>query len=296
MPLWNLTLEKVEDLVTEKEEKEAEVALLRGTTDKDLWFTDLDALEENLDQLEDDDVAHIRNGAYGIYRMEKIHSEGDDSPSLAYAPTVKSAEVERTIETLTMEVEQIMKGNYDHFMKKEIHEQPDAIKQTMRGRVVFDPDGTTVQRVFLGGMVDYLGTIRRSRRIILCGCGTSYHSAIAVRQPMEELTELPVTLELASDVLDRQCPFFRDDSIIFISQSGETADTLRALEYAKSKGALCIGIVNGMLQNALSPYCLYVVHGQPNQCGNLPGSDGISPHPPPIPLFYTPIDRIGHNF
>ena len=61
---------------------------------------------------------------------------------------------------------------------------------------------------------------------------------------MEELTELPVTLELASDVLDRQCPFFRDDSIIFISQSGETADTLRALEYAKSKGALCIGIVN----------------------------------------------------
>ena len=194
--------------------------------------------------LEDDDVAHIRNGAYGIYRMEKIHSEGDDSPSLAYAPTVKSAEVERTIETLTMEVEQIMKGNYDHFMKKEIHEQPDAIKQTMRGRVVFDPDGTTVQRVFLGGMVDYLGTIRRSRRIILCGCGTSYHSAIAVRQLMEELTELPVTLELASDVLDRQCPFFRDDSIIFISQSGETADTLRALEYAKSKGALCIGIVN----------------------------------------------------
>ena len=194
--------------------------------------------------LEDDDVAHIRNGAYGIYRMEKIHSEGDDSPSLAYAPTVKSAEVERTIETLTMEVEQIMKGSYDHFMKKEIHEQPDAIQQTMRGRVVFCPDGTTVERVFLGGMVDYLGTIRRSRRIILCGCGTSYHSAIAVRQLMEELTELPVTLELASDVLDRQCPFFRDDSIIFISQSGETADTLRALEYAKSKGALCIGIVN----------------------------------------------------
>ena len=65
-----------------------------------------------------------------------------------------------------------------------------------------------------------------------------------MRVRKEELTELPVTLELASDVLDRQCPFFRDDSIIFISQSGETADTLRALEYAKSKGALCIGIVN----------------------------------------------------
>ncbi|CEF98105.1 Glucosamine-fructose-6-phosphate aminotransferase, isomerising [Ostreococcus tauri] len=195
--------------------------------------------------LEDDDVAHIQNGAYGIYRMERVHHEdGVESPSLAYAPTVNSAEVERTVETLTMEVEQIMKGNYDHFMKKEIHEQPDAMTQTMRGRVVFEPDGKTVQRVFIGGMVDYLSTIRRSRRIILCGCGTSYHSAIAIRSLMEELTELPVTLELASDVLDRQCPFFRDDSIIFISQSGETADTLRALEYAKSKGALCIGIVN----------------------------------------------------
>jgi glutamine---fructose-6-phosphate transaminase (isomerizing) len=194
--------------------------------------------------LEDDDVAHIHNGGYGIYRMERVHCEGDDSPSLAYGPTVQSAEVERTIETLTMEVEQIMKGNFDHFMQKEIHEQPDAVGQTMRGRVVFEDDGKTVQRVFLGGMADYLSTIRRSRRIILCGCGTSYHSAIAVRQLMEELTELPVTLELASDVLDRQCPFFRDDSIIFISQSGETADTLRAMEYAKSKGALCIGIVN----------------------------------------------------
>ena len=70
-----------------------------------------------------------------------------------------------------MEVEQIMKGNFDHFMQKEIHEQPDAVGQTMRGRVVFEDDGKTVQRVFLGGMTDYLSTIRRSRRIILmCSC------------------------------------------------------------------------------------------------------------------------------
>ena len=61
---------------------------------------------------------------------------------------------------------------------------------------------------------------------------------------MEELTELPVTLELASDVLDRQCPFFRDDTCVFISQSGETADTLKAMQYAKDRGALCLGIVN----------------------------------------------------
>ena len=105
-------------------------------------------------------------------------------------------------------------------------------------------EGKTAERVFLGGMVNFVSTIRRSRRIILCGCGTSYNSAIAVRQLMEELTELPVTLELASDVLDRQCPFFRDDTCVFISQSGETADTLKAMQYAKERGALCVGIVN----------------------------------------------------
>uniref|UniRef100_A0A7S0S9L1 glutamine--fructose-6-phosphate transaminase (isomerizing) n=2 Tax=Mantoniella antarctica TaxID=81844 RepID=A0A7S0S9L1_9CHLO len=193
--------------------------------------------------LEDDDVAHLQNGGYGIYRMERIPSTGIESP-VSYEPTVQSAEVERAVETLAMEVEQIMKGNFDHFMQKEIHEQPDAMTQGMRGRMVLSACGQVVERVFLGGMVNFVSTIRRSRRIILCGCGTSYHSAIAVRQLMEELTELPVTLELASDVLDRQCPFFRDDTCIFISQSGETADTLKAMQYAKERGALCVGIVN----------------------------------------------------
>ena len=142
-----------------------------------------------------------------------------------------------------MEVESIMKGEFDHFMQKEIFEQPEAISSTMRGRLVLDILGAA-ERVMLGGMSQFAATIRRSRRIILCGCGTSYNSAIAIRQLFEELTELPVTLELASDVLDRRCPFFRDDTCIFISQSGETADTLKALEYAKAKGALCVGIVN----------------------------------------------------
>jgi len=87
-------------------------------------------------------------------------------------------------------------------------------------------------------------TIRRSRRIIFCGCGTSYNSCVAARPVMEELSELPVQLELASDMLDRACPIFRDDTVVFVSQSGETADTLRALEYAKGRGALCVGITN----------------------------------------------------
>ena len=148
--------------------------------------------------LEDDDVAHLHNGGYGIYRMEKSKPTSGTSSPVHYEPTVQSAEVERTVETLQMEVEQIMKGSFKHFMQKEIHEQPESMVQTMRGRMVTCDEGKTAERVFLGGMVNFVSTIRRSRRIILCGCGTSYNSAIAVRQLMEELTELPVTLELAS--------------------------------------------------------------------------------------------------
>ncbi|PIO53886.1 SIS domain protein [Teladorsagia circumcincta] len=78
----------------------------------------------------------------------------------------------------------------------------------------------------------------------MVACGTSYNSAIACRQILEELSELPVVLELASDFLDRQTPIFRDDVCIFVSQSGETADTLMALRYCKPRGALLIGVTN----------------------------------------------------
>ena len=111
--------------------------------------------------LEDDDVAHLHDGGYGIYRMERILSNGIESP-VNYEPTVQSAEVERTVETLKMEVEQIMKGNFKHFMQKEIHEQPEAMMQGMRGRMVVSDDGKTAERVFLGGMVSFVSTIRRS--------------------------------------------------------------------------------------------------------------------------------------
>lgn len=96
----------------------------------------------------------------------------------------------------------------------------------------------------LGGIKDYIPEIKRCRRLMLIGCGTSYHSAIATRQLLEELTELPVMVELASDFLDRTTPVFRDDVCFFISQSGETADTLMALRYCKARGALIVGITN----------------------------------------------------
>lgn len=138
-----------------------------------------------------------------------------------------------------MEIQEIMKGSYDYFMQKEIFEQPESVVNTMRGRVNF-----VNKTVTLGGIKEYVPEIKRCRRLMLIACGTSYHSAVATRQLLEELTELPVMVELASDFLDRNTPIFRDDVCFFISQSGETADTLMALRYCKQRGALIVGITN----------------------------------------------------
>ncbi|XP_073848273.1 glutamine--fructose-6-phosphate aminotransferase [isomerizing] 2-like isoform X7 [Musca autumnalis] len=173
--------------------------------------------------LEDDDVAAVRDGGLSIHRLKK----STDDPHA------------REITTLKMEIQQIMKGNYDYFMLKEIFEQPESVVNTMRGRVRFDTN-----TIVLGGIKDYIPEIKRCRRLMLIGCGTSYHSAVATRQLLEELTELPVMIELASDFLDRNTPIFRDDVCFFISQSGETADTLMALRYCKQRGALIVGITN----------------------------------------------------
>jgi glucosamine--fructose-6-phosphate aminotransferase (isomerizing) len=126
--------------------------------------------------------------------------------------------------------------------QKEIHEQPESLTTTMRGRLIHG--GSKVKGVLLGGLKDHLKTIRRSRRILFIGCGTSYYAGLATRALVEELSGVPVTMELASDLLDRRGPVYREDTAIFVSQSGETADTLEALEYAKSFGALCVGVTN----------------------------------------------------
>lgn len=173
--------------------------------------------------LQDDDVAAVRDGTLSIHRLKKCL----DDPHA------------REITTLKMEIQQIMKGNYDYFMLKEIFEQPESVVNTMRGRVRFDS-----KSVVLGGIKEFIPEIKRCRRLMLIGCGTSYHSAVATRQLLEELTELPVMVELASDFLDRNTPIFRDDVCFFISQSGETADSLMALRYCKQRGALIVGITN----------------------------------------------------
>merc|ERR1711862_135665 len=151
----------------------------------------------------------------------------------------KEGDFAREITTLKMEIQQIMKGNFSSFMQKEIFEQPESVVNTMRGRINFE-----LEQVTLGGIKAYVPEIKRCRRLLMIACGTSYHSAIASRQLLEELTELPVMVDLASDFLDRNTPIFRDDVCFFISQSGETADTLGALRYCKSRGALILGITN----------------------------------------------------
>jgi len=173
--------------------------------------------------LEDDDIAHIHEGSLNIHRLTKA----DGSSNV------------RTIQTLELELQEIMKGKFDHFMQKEIFEQPESVINTMRGRL--DAENKSVT---LGGLRSYIATIRRCRRIIFIACGTSYHSCMAVRGAFEELTEIPISVELASDFLDRAAPVFRDDTCVFVSQSGETADSLMALRYCLERGALTVGIVN----------------------------------------------------
>jgi glucosamine--fructose-6-phosphate aminotransferase (isomerizing) len=172
--------------------------------------------------LEDDDIAHVHDGSLNIHRLKK--DEGSQV---------------RTIQTLEIQLQEIMKGSFDHFMQKEIFEQPESVVNAMRGRLDVEN-----KKVLLGGLRQYISTIRRCRRLIFIACGTSYHSCMAVRGIFEELTEIPIAVELASDFLDRKAPVFRDDTCVFVSQSGETADSLLALRYCLERGALTVGIVN----------------------------------------------------
>ncbi|CEP60922.1 glutamine--fructose-6-phosphate transaminase (isomerizing) GFA1 LALA0_S02e02740g [Lachancea lanzarotensis] len=175
--------------------------------------------------LEDDDIAHIYDGELHIHRSRRKMGES----------------ATRSIQTLELELAQIMRGPYKHFMQKEIFEQPDSTFNTMRGRMDFENNS-----VMLGGLSAWLPVIRRARRLIMIACGTSYHSCLATRAIFEELSEIPVSVELASDFLDRKTPVFRDDVAVFVSQSGETADTMLALKYCLERGALTVGIVNSV--------------------------------------------------
>ncbi|WJX82824.1 Glutamine--fructose-6-phosphate aminotransferase [isomerizing] 2, variant 2 [Trifolium repens] len=186
--------------------------------------------------IEDGEVVHLKDGGVSILKYE--NDMGELGASLSRASSVR-----RALSVLEMEVEQINKGHYEHYMQKEIHEQPESLTTTMRGRLIRRGSSKS-KSVLLGGLKDHLKTIRRSRRIVFIGCGTSYNAALAARPILEELSGIPVTMEIASDLLDREGPIYREDTAVFVSQSGETADTLLALQYALDNGALCVGITN----------------------------------------------------
>lgn len=143
------------------------------------------------------------------------------------------------IEKLELQLEQIEKGGFDHFMLKEIFEQPKAIYDSMRGRI-----NTKKDVVALGGILEYENKMLHAGRFIIAACGTSWHAGLVAEHLFESLVRVPVEVEYASEFRYRNPIIKEDDVLIAISQSGETADTLAAIELAKSKGATVIGICN----------------------------------------------------
>ncbi len=164
------------------------------------------------------------------------------SISLAEGLKIRTiTDIEKTpyVQTLEINLSALEKGGFDHFMLKEIYEQPRTVRDSMRGRLHMD-QGIIV----LGGIQDYLRKFLTARRIIIVGCGTSWHAGIVGEYLIEELARIPVEVEYASEFRYRNPLIYEDDIVIAISQSGETADTLAAIEMAKSRGATIIGICN----------------------------------------------------
>ena len=143
------------------------------------------------------------------------------------------------LQRVEMELEALEKGGFDHFMLKEITEQPKSIADCMRGRI--DPDTNTA---FLGGLVDVRSELQKAERYIIVACGTSWHAGLVGEYLFEEHARVPVEVEYASEFRYRDPIINAGDVVIAISQSGETADTLAAIEIAKKKGALVLGICN----------------------------------------------------
>jgi len=170
--------------------------------------------------LNDHEIAIIDNNELRLKNTEDI-------PSTPY------------IQTLDLELEAIEKGGFEHFMLKEIFEQPKSIKDCMRGRL----DANT-GRLVLGGIREYSNKLINADRIIIVACGTSWHAGLVAEYFFEEFCRIPVEVEYASEFRYRNPVINEGDVVIAISQSGETADTLAAMELAKSKGAIIFGVCN----------------------------------------------------
>ncbi|MFL2595141.1 MAG: glutamine--fructose-6-phosphate transaminase (isomerizing) [Flavobacteriaceae bacterium] len=150
-----------------------------------------------------------------------------------------NSRVDPHIQELQLSLEKIEKGGYDHFMLKEIYEQPNAIIDTFRGRLHRDE-----QQILLSGLEEYKEVFEKANRIIIVACGTSWHAGLVGEYLFEDAARIPVEVEYASEFRYRNPVIYTDDVVIAISQSGETADTLAAIKLAKEAGAFVFGICN----------------------------------------------------
>jgi len=152
---------------------------------------------------------------------------------------IENSPVSLTIEQLDINIGELDKGDFEHFMQKEIFEQPKTIEDTFRGRLnPSKPD------IVLGGLLDVMPKIVDAKRIIIIGCGTSWHAGLIGEYLIEEYARIPVEVEYASEFRYRKPVINKDDVVIAISQSGETADTLAAVDMARENGAMILGICN----------------------------------------------------
>lgn len=174
------------------------------------------------------DVIYLNDQEIAVIEGRELRIKTiDDAPATPY------------IQRLEMELEAIEKGGFEHFMLKEIFEQPRAIRDCMRGRL-----DARAGRLTLGGIREYVNKMMQADRIIIVACGTSWHAGLVAEYMIEEFCRIPVEVEYASEFRYRN-PIIREgDVVIAISQSGETADTLAAIQLAKSKGAIIIGVCN----------------------------------------------------
>jgi glucosamine--fructose-6-phosphate aminotransferase (isomerizing) len=200
--------------------------LVIGVGEKGEYYVASDATPiveytKNVVYLEDEEIAVIEKGEE--LKMMNIRKQ----------------EITPYIQELEVHLEAIEKGGYDHFMLKEIYEQPRTIKDSMRGRI-----NVNQGIVSLGGIRDYEQKIMNANRIIIVACGTSWHAGLVGEYLFEDLTRIPVEVEYASEFRYRNPIINEKDVVIAISQSGETADTLAAIKMAKEKGATIIGICN----------------------------------------------------
>jgi len=172
--------------------------------------------------LHDDDMAVISRNGLNLRNLKNVEQKKQ--------PEVHEVE---------LDVDEIEKNGYDHYMLKEIHEQPRSIKDTFRGRI-----NPSKHELKLGGLHYVMNDLVKAKRIIIIACGTSYHAGLVGEYMIEEFSRIPTEVEYASEFRYRDPIIFKDDIVLAISQSGETADTLAAIELAKQKGAKVLGICN----------------------------------------------------